>query len=119
MNQPSLFDTNAENAQIEEILLYALGDFQSRGLQLADRELPLDRLLGAFKRAFEHFEISELTDEQIAETLEKLGAKINKLPSFVAKHPFRITISNSLAEKSGQVYNNSRKDDRTDTDKSP
>ncbi|CAN5699044.1 hypothetical protein BH20ACI4_BH20ACI4_28890 [soil metagenome] len=106
MNQPTLFELNSETAQTEEVILYALGDFQSRGLQLADRELPLDRLLGAFKRAFEHFQISELTDEQIAETLEKLGAKINKLPSFVAKHPFRITISNLLAEKSRQVYNN-------------
>ena len=55
MNQPTLFESNAETAQTEEVLLYALGDFQSRGLVLADRELPLDRLLGAFKRAFEHF----------------------------------------------------------------
>ena len=118
MNQPTLFETNAETAQTEEVLLYALGDFQSRGLVLADRELPLDRLLGAFKRAFEHFQIPELTDEQIAETLEKLGAKINKLPSFVAKHPFRITVSNSLAEKSRQVYNNSLNNDRTETNES-
>ena len=105
MNQPTLFETNAESAQTEEVLLYALGDFQSRGLQLADRELPLDRLLGAFKRAFEHFQIAELTDEQIAETLEKLGAKINKLPSFVAKHPFRITVSYDLAEQSRLFFN--------------
>ena len=105
MNQPTLFETNAETAQTEEIVLYALGDFQSRGLQLADRELPLDRLLGAFKRAFEHFQTSELTDEQIAETLEKLGAKINKLPSFVAKHPFRITVTNNLSERSRKFYN--------------
>lgn len=105
MNQPTLFETNAENAQTEEVLLYALGDFQSRGLVLADRELPLDRLLGAFKRAAEHFQISELTDEQIAETLEKLGAKINKVPSFVAKHPFRITVSQNLAEHSKSFFN--------------
>lgn len=109
MNQPTLFEKNSSAAQTEEVILFALGDFQSRGLVLAERELPLDRLLGAFKRAFEHFQISELTDEQISETLERLGAKINKLPSFVAKHPFRITVSNSLAEKSRQVYNNSFK----------
>lgn len=107
MNQPTLFESNAEGEKIEEILHYALGEFQSRGFVLAERELPLDRLLGAFKRAAEHFKISELTDEQIAENLEKIGAKINRLPSFVAKHPYRITVSNSLAEKSAEVYNNS------------
>ncbi len=104
MNQPTLFEKNAESSQIEEVILYALGDFQSRGLQLADRELPLDRLLGAFKRASEHFEISDLSDEQIAETLEKLGAKIKRLPGFVAKHPFRITVSQNLAERSNSIF---------------
>lgn len=107
MNQPTLFESKAESEKIEEILLYALGEFQSRGFVLAERELPLDRLLGAFKRAAEHFKVSELTDEQIAENLEKLGAKIKRLPGFVAKHPFRITVLNSLAEKSLEVYNNS------------
>ena len=86
-------------------MLYALGEFQSRGFVLAERELPLDRLLGAFKRAAEHFNIAEISDEKIAENLEKLGAKINKLPSFVAKHPFRITINQNLAEKSVSVFN--------------
>ena len=104
MNQPSLFESKPENPQIEDVLLYALGDFQSRGLVLAERELPLDRLLGAFKRATEHFQIPELSDEQIAENLEKLGAKINKLPSFVAKHPFRITISENLAKRSNSFF---------------
>ena len=118
MNQPTLFEKNAESSQIEDVILYALGDFQSRGLQLADRELPLDRLLGAFKRASEHFQISELPDEQIAETLEKLGAKIKRLPGFVAKHPFRITVSNMLAENSRQVYNNSLNNDQTETSES-
>ena len=111
MNQPTLFESKAESESIEEILLYALGEFQSRGFVLAERELPLDRLLGAFKRAAEHFKVSELTDEQIAETLEKIGAKIKRLPGFVAKHPFRITVSNLLAEKSLEVYNNSLKND--------
>jgi len=111
MNQPTLFESKAESESIAEILLYALGEFQSRGFVLAERELPLDRLLGAFKRAAEHFKVSELTDEQIAETLEKLGAKIKRLPGFVAKHPFRITVSNSLAEKSSEVYNTFLKND--------
>lgn len=104
MNQPTLFESTAEGEKIEEILLYALGEFQSRGFVLADRELPLDRLLGAFKRAAEHFKVSELKDDQVAENLEKLGAKIKRLPSFVAKHPFRITVSNSLAEKAANYF---------------
>ena len=48
MNQPTLFESNLESAQTEEILLFALGDFQQRGFDLVDRELALDRLLGAF-----------------------------------------------------------------------
>ena len=105
MNQPTLFEEYAENGQIEQILLYALGDFQSRGMQLVERELPLDRLLGAFKRAAEHFNSAELSDEQIAEGLEKLGAKIIKVPSFVAKHPFRVTVQIDMAERARHFYN--------------
>ena len=104
MNQPTLFEEHAENGQIEQILLYALGDFQSRGMQLVERELPLDRLLGAFKRAAEHFNAADLSDEQIAEGLQKLGANIKKVPSFVAKHPFRITISIDMAERAEQFH---------------
>ena len=104
MNQPTLFEEHAENEQIEQILLYALGDFQSRGMQLVERELPLDRLLGAFKRAAEHFNSAELSDEKIAAGLQKLGANIKKVPSFVAKHPFRITISIDMAERAEQFH---------------
>ncbi|CAN5604563.1 hypothetical protein BH18ACI1_BH18ACI1_14380 [soil metagenome] len=104
MIQPTLFAENTENAETEKVLLYALGNFQSRGLTLADRELPLDRLRGAFKRATDKFGLEEFSDEKIAENLEKLGAKIVKVPNYVAKHPFRITISNNLAEKSNKFY---------------
>lgn len=104
MNQPTLFEPDSENAQAEEILLFALGDFQKRGFELIDRELALDRLLGAFKRSAEHFNRRELTDEEIAENLEKLGANVTKLPSFVAKHPFRVTVSQNLAERSKSFY---------------
>ena len=69
MNQPTLFESTAESEKIDEILLYALGEFQSRGFVVSERELPLDRHLGAFKRAAEHFKDSELTDEQIARQL--------------------------------------------------
>jgi histone H3/H4 len=104
MNQPTLFETKTGNAEIEKVLLYALGEFQSRGKVLARRELALDRLRGAFKRATEHFQIAELADEKIAETLEKLGAKIVKVPSFVAKHPFRVTVHADLAERAKSFF---------------
>ena len=105
MNQPTLFEANAATVEIEKLALYALGEFQSRGKILAERELALDRLRGAFKRASEHFQMAELTDEKITETLEKLGAKVVKVPSFVAKHPFRVTVSLETAERAKRFYN--------------
>lgn len=104
MNQPNLFETRTENAGLERLALYALGEFQARGKILAERELALDRLRGAFKRASENFQISEPSDEKIAETLERLGAKVVRVPSFVAKHPFRVTVGASLAAQAFEFY---------------
>src|SRR5215212_5266782 len=104
MNQQTLFETGTGKVELERLTLYALGEFQSRGKILAERELALDRLRGAFKRASEYFQVAELADEKIAETLEKLGAKVVKVPSFVAKHPFRVTVQKDLAEKSFEFY---------------
>jgi histone H3/H4 len=109
LNQPTLFEP--KSVDTERLLLYALGEFQSRGKVLAERELPLDRLRGAFKRASEKFQIEELTDENIAETLEKLGAKVVRKPSFVAKHPFRVTVHEDLSEKAKAVYKETLNDD--------
>jgi hypothetical protein len=67
--QPNLFETD-QRPEIEKILLYALGEFQSRGKVLAERELALDRLRGAFKRASEKFETSRIFRRKIAENLE-------------------------------------------------
>jgi len=103
INQPSLFDE--ETIEIEKLVLYALGEFQSRGLRLAERELALDRLLGAFKRAAEVFQTEELSDEEIAEGLKKLGARVKQVPSFVAKHPYRITVPSQTAERARRFYN--------------
>jgi hypothetical protein len=107
--QPNLFD--GKTIEIEKILLYALGEFQSRGKVLADRELALDRLRGAFKRAAEKFGAEEFSDEQIVKNLEKLDAKIVRVPNFVAKHPFRVTVESKLAAKAKEVYQESLKDD--------
>lgn len=105
MNQPTLFDTRENKAEIEKILLYALGEFQSRGKILAERELALDRLRGAFKRACEKYETDELSDDDLAENLAKLGATVKRVPSFVAKHPFRVTVSSETARRAVQFYN--------------
>jgi histone H3/H4 len=108
-NQPTLFEPPA--VEVERLLLFALGEFQARGKILADRQLPLDRLRGAFKRASEKFQTEELPDEKIAETLEKLGAKVVRKPSFVAKHPFRVTIHNELSERAKAIYREMSNDD--------
>lgn len=101
-NQPTLFEP--QSAETEKILLYGLGEFQSRKKVLAERELPLDRLRGAFRRAAEKFQVDELSDETIVETLEKMGAKIVRKQSFVAKHPFRVTIHTDLAAQAETTY---------------
>ncbi|MGI8556132.1 MAG: hypothetical protein ACR2LT_07235 [Pyrinomonadaceae bacterium] len=101
-NQPTLFDSQL--IETERILLYALGEFQSRGKVLAERKLPLDRLRGAFRRAAEKFQTAELNDETIVEGLEKMGAKIVRKQSFVAKHPFRVTVQTELAERAGKYF---------------
>lgn len=102
LNQPTLFEPPAIDT--EKLLLYALGEFQSRGKVLAERPLALDRLRGAFKRAAEKFQTEELPDEKIAETLEKLGARVVRKPSFVAKHPFRVTVNSEIAERAFEFY---------------
>ena len=111
IHQPNLFDVNPKTIEIEQVLLFALGEFQSRGKVLVERELALDRLRGAFKRASEKFAVGEFSDEEIAKGLEKLGAKIVKVPNFVAKHPFRVTITNDLADKAKAIYQASLEND--------
>lgn len=107
--QPTLFDADAETIGIDRVLLYALGEFQSRGKILAERELALDRLRGAFRRATDKFGLTELSDDKIADGLLKLGANVRRVPSFVAKHPFRVTIQSELANKAEEIYQSTEK----------
>lgn len=104
MEQPTLFDAATKTVDAEQIVLYALGEFQARKKQLAERELPLDRLRGAFRRAAEAFSVDELADETLATELENLGAKIVRVPSFVAKHPFRVKVNEQLARRAFEFY---------------
>ena len=104
MEQPSLFP-DAPDATVDDadIVLLALADFQARGLTLAARELPLDRLRGALRRATEAFEVAEISDERAAAAFRALGAQVRQVPKFVAKHPFRVTVPAALAERARGV----------------
>src|SRR3982750_2769534 len=101
MRQPTLFERRSKQAAVdhERVVLYALGDFQGRGKVLAGRDLPLDRLRGALKRATEAHGIEELSDEEAVAAFRALGAEVREVPPFVAKHPFRIIVPTSLAER--------------------
>ncbi len=106
MRQNNLFETktSASAADVERIVLHALGDFQSRGKVLAGRDLPLDRLRGALRRASDVFDTEELTDETAAAALGSLGAEVTRVPPFVAKHPFRVTVSEETAAHAREVF---------------
>ena len=85
-------------------MLYAFADFQLRGKTLAERELPLDRLRGALRRAAEVFGVAELSDEAAAAAIQTLGGRVRRVPPYVAKHPFRVTVPTEVAERARQFY---------------
>ena len=102
--QPTLFSKIAEKVANEDVILFGLEEFQSRGLRLIDREFALDRLRGAFRRAAEKFGIEEFSDEKTASVLERLGASITSVPSYVAKHPYKVTVNAELAARAFDFY---------------
>lgn len=106
MRQPTLFERRGEGGSVdlEQVVLYALGDFQSRGKVLAERELALDRLRGALRRASEAHGIEELSDEEAATAFRSLGAEVRQVPAFVAKHPFRVIVPTGLAVRAKAAY---------------
>lgn len=106
MRQPTLFERPGGEGGIaeEQVVLYALGDFQARGKILAGRDLPLDRLRGALKRACEAYGVADFTDEQAAAAFSTLGANVRRVPAFVAKHPFRVVVARELAERAADAY---------------
>ncbi|HMF54912.1 MAG TPA: hypothetical protein VK619_01015 [Pyrinomonadaceae bacterium] len=106
MRQPTLFErTKGRDAKsAEELALYALGDFQARGKVLAGRNLPLDRLRGALKRASEAFGAEELSDEEAVRAFQSLGAEVHRVPPFVAKHPFRVIVPEDLATRALEAF---------------
>jgi hypothetical protein len=105
MTQTKLFELQkTSEANAAEIVLYALGEFQARGKVLAERELALDRLRGALRRAAEAFNVEELNDDEIAAQLAALGARVTRRPSYFAKHPFRVLVSDDLAQRAREFY---------------
>jgi len=116
MSQPMLFDERSRKTdESGEMILYALGEFQARGKVLAERELPLDRLRGALRRAAEQFGVEEMPDEEAARALQTLGAKIERRPTYFAKHPFRVTVPNELATRAREFYKIAEKNAETRT----
>ena len=113
MRQPTFFEAEGEGGQPDasRLVLYALGDFQARGKVLAGRDLPFDRLRGAFRRAAAAFNAPELDDEAAAAALDALGAKVRRVPTFFAKHPFRVVVPEPLAEKSRLFFLETKKRD--------
>lgn len=106
MKQTELFagqETSAAS-QPDRVVLYALADFQLRGKKLAERELPLDRLRGALRRAADAFGVAELSDEAAVEAIQTLGGRVRRVPPYVAKHPFRVTVPVEVAERAKQFY---------------
>lgn len=106
MSQPNLFDKKQKRGTTtdEQVVLYALGNFQARGLVLAERDLPLDRLRGALRRACEAFGVEELSDEQAVAVFQSLGATVSRRHAFAAKHPFHIIVPTALAERARTAY---------------
>ena len=105
MHQPKLFEgRSSSSTDDEQLMLYALGDFQARGKVLAERELPLDRLRGAVRRACDVFGRDMPDDALIVTALERLSAQVRRVPTFVAKHPFRVTVPTQLAERALNHY---------------
>jgi hypothetical protein len=100
MRQSTFFDKQGGGADAARVVLYALGDFQARGKVLAGRDLPLDRIRGAFRRAAEAFGVEELGDDEAVRALESLGASVRRVPAFFAKHPYRVVVPEALAERS-------------------
>lgn len=115
MRQPTFFDRepSASGADAERLVLYAFGDFQARGLLLAERELPLDRLRGALRRAAEAFDVDELDDERAVAAMSALGAQVRRVPSFVAKHPYRVSVPRPLAERAREFHRRQKAVDQT------
>jgi hypothetical protein len=106
MRQPTLFDKPHSQPvpDDERLVLYALGNFQARGKVLAERDLPLDRLRGALRRATDAFGVEELEDERAVHLLASLGAQVQRRHSFAAKHPYHIIVPQTLAEHARIVY---------------
>ena len=106
MRQPTLFERPPTESAVsdERLVLYALGNFQARGLVLAERDLPLDRLRGALRRASEAFGAEQLTDERAVSCLAALGAQVQRRHSFAAKHPYHVIVPQGLAERALREY---------------
>jgi hypothetical protein len=121
MKQTELFagKETADASELDRVVLYALADFQLRGKTLAERELPLDRLRGALRRAADAFGVAELSDEDAVAAIQTLGGRVRRVPPYVAKHPFRVTVPAEVAERAKQFYRDRDAADTSETKAAP
>jgi hypothetical protein len=102
--QPGLFETRVDGDKELSLVKFALGEFQKRGFELAGRRLALDRLLGALRRAFEEYQVEYWSDDQVADAIRSLGAEVEEVPEYVAKHPYRVIVNVDLANECLEHY---------------
>lgn len=102
--QPTLFESVNPGVTVETIVLFALGDFLARGHQLSGRWLPFDRLRGAFNRASDKLGYDQVRVEEILTQLKQLGAEVIEMPDFMAKWPYRIRVSDQIADRAAKVF---------------
>lgn len=81
-----------------------MGEFQARGKALAERELALDRLRGAIRRAAAVKGVREPDDDEAGTALRKLGADVRRMAPYIAKHPYRVFVSRELAERARAYF---------------
>jgi len=118
MKQSTLFENKspAASADGERLTLFALGEFQARGKDLVNRELPLDRLRGALRRAAEVLGFEEPGDDAAVASFAALGARVRRVPAFVAKHPFRVTVAQELADRALKFYEDNSPQKKSDAE---
>lgn len=102
--QPTLFESAKPDVTVETLVLFALGDFLARGHKLSGRWLPFDRLRGAFNRASDRLGCDQIRVEEILKQLKQLGAEVIEMPDFMAKWPYRIRVSDQIADRATEVF---------------
>ncbi len=102
VEQPRLALTSAPRLpEAEESTLgaraeVAIGEYLARGKKIYP-DMPMARLLGALGR-------QGITPEHAARALERIGARVTEVPTFVAKFNYRVTFSPDVLDRCRRAY---------------